>query len=93
MWWTLTDVTALRVDAVSVLASLRVLALVDIRTVATGLVQRESLVADAAEHAVNVFAFAKDAEIAEHLTLVDIYSKRIKSFLFYFWPNEKRKWK
>jgi hypothetical protein len=83
MWWTLTDVTALGVNAVSVLASLRVLALVDIRTVATGLVQRESLVADAAEHAVNVFAFAENAEIAEHLTLVDIYSKTIKSFYLF----------
>ena len=72
MWWTLTDVGALRVDAVAVLTGLGVLALVDISAIATGLVQLESFVADAAEHAVDVLALAENAQVAEHQTLVDI---------------------
>jgi hypothetical protein len=69
---TLADVAALRVDTSAVLTSLRILALVDVRTISTGFIQLESLVADAAEHAVNVLAFAENAQVAEHLTLVDV---------------------
>lgn len=76
MWRALTDVAALRVDTVTVLTSLWIFAFVDIRTVATRLVQRETLVADAAEHAVNVFAFTKHAEVAEHLTFVNVCWKK-----------------
>ena len=54
---------------------MRVLAFVDIRTISPGFIQRKTFVADAAEHSVNVFTFAKDTEIAEHLTFVDIYKE------------------
>lgn len=72
MWWTLTDVSALRVDAITVLARLGVFTLVNIRTVSTRFVQSKALVANAAEHSVNVFAFSKDAKVTKHLTFVDI---------------------
>lgn len=68
----LADVAALRVYTVAVLAGLRVLALVNIRAIAARLVQSEALIANAAEHAVDVLAFAEHAEVAEHLALVDI---------------------
>ena len=67
---TLADVAALRVDTSAVLTGLRILALVDVRTISAGFIQLESLVADATEHAVNVLAFAENAQVAEHLTLV-----------------------
>jgi len=73
MRWTLTDVVALGVDTVAILARLRILALVDIRAVATGLVQLESFVTNAAEHAVDVLALAENTQVAEHQTLVDVY--------------------
>ena len=72
VWRALADVTALRVDTVAVLAGLGIFTFVDVGTVAAGLVQCESLVADATEHAVNVFTLAEDAQVAEHLTLVNI---------------------
>ena len=68
----LASVAALRVDARAVLAGLWVLALVDVGAVAARLVQLEALVADAAEHAVDVLALAEHAQVAEHLTLVDV---------------------
>ena len=70
--WTLAHVAALRVDTVTVLTCLRVLAFVNISAVSARFVQREAFVADAAEHAVNVFAFTKHAEVTKHLTFVDI---------------------
>lgn len=81
MRWTLTHVTALRIDAIAVLTRLRILAFVDIRAVASRFVQLESLVADAAEHAVNILAFTKDAQIAEHLTLVDVDARLLVAFV------------
>ena len=69
---TLADVAALRVDTSAVLTGLRILALVDVRTISAGFIQLESFVADAAEHAVNVLAFAENAQVAEHLTLVNV---------------------
>lgn len=72
MWWTLTDVGALRVDTITVLASLWIFTFVNIRTVSTGFIKSEALVADTAEHSVNVFAFSKHAKVTKHLTFVDI---------------------
>ena len=81
MRWTLTHVTALRIDAIAVLTRLRILAFVNIRAVASRFVQLESLVADAAEHAVNILAFTKDAQIAKHLTLVDVDARLLVAFV------------
>jgi len=78
---TLTHVTALRIDAIAVLTRLRILAFVNIRAVTPRFVQLESLVADAAEHAVNILAFTKDAQIAKHLTLVDVDARLLVAFV------------
>lgn len=75
MWRTLANIAALIIDTISVLARLRVLALVDIGTISARLIQCEALIANATEHAVNILAFSKNTEIAEHLALVDIYWK------------------
>ena len=74
--WTLAHVAALRVDTVAVLTCLRILAFVNISAVSARFVQREAFVADAAEHAVNVFAFTKHAEVTKHLAFVDICASK-----------------
>ena len=76
MGWTLTDVSSLRIDAVAVLAGLRVFTFVDVGTVTARLVQLESLVADATEHAVDILALTENAQVAEHQALVDVCIKQ-----------------
>lgn len=70
--WTLADVFALGVDAGAVLAGLRALAFVHVGAVAAGTVELVALVALAAEHAEDVLAATEDAEVAEHIALVDV---------------------
>lgn len=67
-----TDIFALRIDAGAVLARLWALALVYVGAVAAGAVQFIALVTLAAEHAEDVLAVAKHAQVAEHLALVDV---------------------
>lgn len=81
MWWTPADVFALRVDAGAILAGLRTLALVYIGAVAAGTVELVALVALAAEHAEDVLAAAEDAEIAEHVTLIDVHARLLVMFI------------
>lgn len=75
MRWTPADVFALGVDAGAVLAGLRALAFVHVGAVATGTVELVALVALAAEHAEDVLAAAEDAEVAEHIALVDVNAR------------------
>lgn len=70
--WTPADVFALGVDAGAVLAGLRTLAFVHVGAVAAGTVELVAFVALAAEHAEDVLAATEDAEIAEHIALVDV---------------------
>lgn len=81
MWWALADIFALRIDAGTVLAGLRALAFVYVSAVAAGTVELVALVALAAEHTEDVLAAAEDAEIAEHLTLVDIHARLLVMFI------------
>lgn len=81
MWWTPADVFALRVDAGTILAGLRTLALIYVGTVAAGTVELVALVAFAAEHAEDVLAAAEDAEIAEHVTLIDVHARLLVTFI------------
>lgn len=81
MRWTPTDVFALRVDTDTVLAGLRTLAFVHVGAVTAGTVELVALVALAAEHAEDVLAVAKDAEITEHLALVDVYACLFVTFI------------
>lgn len=81
MWWTPADVFALRVDAGTILAGLRTLALVYVGTVAAGTVELVALVALAAEHAEDVLTAAEDAEIAEHVTLIDVHTRLLVTFI------------
>lgn len=81
MWWTPADVFALRVDAGTILAGLRTLALIYVGTVAAGTVELVALVALAAEHAEDVLAAAEDAEIAEHVTLIDVHARLLITFI------------
>lgn len=74
MRWASADVFALRIDAGAILAGLRALTLVYIGAVATGTIELVALVAFTAEHAKDVLTATKDAEIAEHLALVDVHA-------------------
>lgn len=74
MWWASADIFALRVDAGAILARLRALALIHVGAVAAGTIEFVALVALAAEHAENVLAVTKDAEIAEHVALIDVHA-------------------
>lgn len=74
-------VFALRVDAGTVLTGLRTFALVHVGAVAAGAVQLVALVAFAAEHAENVLAAAENAQVAEHLTFVDVYARLLVVFI------------
>lgn len=74
MRWTPADVLALRVDAGAVLTGLRALAFVHVGAVAAGSVELVALVALAAEHTEDVLATTEDAEVAEHLALVDVHA-------------------
>lgn len=85
MRWAPTNVFALRVDTGAVLAGLRALALVHVGAVAAGTIELVALVALAAEHPEDVFAVTKDAEIAEHLALVDVYASLFVTFV---WVHE-----
>lgn len=75
MRWAATDVFALCVDAGTVLARLRALALVDVGAITAGTVQLVALVTLAAEHAEDVLTVAEDAQVAKHLALVDVYAR------------------
>lgn len=71
---TLADVLALSVYASTILAGLRVLALVDVGAVSAGAVELVAFVALAAEHPEGVLAAAEDAQVAEQLALVYVYA-------------------
>lgn len=75
MWWTATDVFALRVDAGAILARLRTLALVHVSAIAAGTIEFVTLVTLAAEHAEDIFTVTENAQVAEHLALVDVYAR------------------
>lgn len=69
---TLAAVLSLCIHTCAVLARLRIFALVDVGAIATGRVEFVAVVAFAAKHAEDVLALAVDAEVAEHLALVDV---------------------
>ena len=81
MWRTLADVTALRIDAISVLACLWIIAFIYICAIATGFVQLEALVTDASEHSVDIFTFTEDAQVAKHLAFVDIDARLLVALI------------
>lgn len=75
------DVFALRVNASAILARLRAFALVHVGAVAAGAVQLVALVALAAEHAEDVLAAAEDAQVAEHVALIDVHARLLAVFV------------
>lgn len=58
-----------------------VVTLIDVRAVSARFIQCKALVADATEHAINVFTFAKHAEVTEHLAFVDINARLFVAFI------------
>jgi len=85
MRWASADVFALCVDADAVLTGLRTLTLVHVGAVAAGTIELVALVALTTEHAEDIFAVTKDAEIAEHLALVDVHASL---FIMFIWMHE-----
>lgn len=79
--WTPADIFALRVDAGAVLAGLRALAFIHVGAVAAGTVELVAFVALAAEHAEDVLAATKNAEITEHLALVDVNARLLVTLI------------
>lgn len=72
---TLAHVLALSVYASTILAGLRILALVNVRAITTRAIQFIPLVALATEHAEDILAAPKHAQIAEHLALVYVHAR------------------
>lgn len=81
MRWASADVFALCIDASTILAGLRALALVHVGAVAAGIVQFVALVAFAAEHAKDVFAAAVDAQIVKHIAFVNINARLLATLV------------